>query len=108
MVSPKWRLSRAKIGGRRLERHGDAIHAIAQAVRTRSVIEHMAEMSAAAVAVHLGARHGEKRVVRCADRIIEGLPEARPAGPAVELGLRGEQGQVAARAGEGSRAQLVI
>src|ERR1700680_4375230 len=89
---------------RGLERHGDAVHAIAKTGRGRSIVEHMAEMSAAAVAVDLGPLHRQKRVVRGADGAIEGLPEARPTGPAVELGLGGKQGQVAARAGERSLA----
>ena len=60
----------------------------------------MAEMAAAAAAMHLGARHEERPVGRGADRIRQRLPEARPAGAAVVFGVGREQRQVAARAGE--------
>ena len=48
--------------GRELQRH--AVHAVAQAGRLRAVVEHMAEMAAAAAAMHLGARHEERAVGR--------------------------------------------
>ena len=57
-------------------------------------------MAAAAAAMHFGARHAERRVLGFADGIVERLPEARPAGAALVFGVRGEQRQVAAGAGE--------
>ena len=51
----------------------------------------------------------KKRAVgRGADRVRQRLIEARPAGAALELGLRREQRQVAAGAGEGALALLAI
>ena len=55
--------------------------------RIRAVLEHMTQMPAATSAVDLGSGHSEQIVVGCADGIIEGLPEARPAGLAVVFGL---------------------
>src|SRR5262249_38602504 len=65
----------------------------------RSVVEHVAEVAAAAAAMHLGAQHQQRAIVRGADGILQRLVEARPAGAAVELGLGGEQRQGTARAG---------
>ena len=44
----------ASLGIRRHERQRDPVHAVAQARGRRPVIEHVAEMAAAAAAVHLG------------------------------------------------------
>src|SRR5689334_9182991 len=60
----------------------------------------MAEMAAAAAAMHFDPRHAVGAVLGAADRVVERLPETRPAGAAVELGVGGEQRQVAAGAGE--------
>lgn len=87
-------------GGSRVEGERDAVHAVAQAGRRRAVVEHMAEMAAAAAAVHFGADHPERRVGVGADRVVERFPEARPARMAVELGGRREQREVAAGARE--------
>src|SRR6185503_13061571 len=57
-------------------------------------------MSTAAAAVDFRARHPERRVLGFANGVIERLPETRPAGAALVFGLRGEQRQVAAGAGE--------
>ena len=57
-------------------------------------------MAAAAAAMDGSPHHAEGRVPGRADRILQRRPEARPAGAAVELGGRGEQVEVAARAGE--------
>src|SRR5260370_4139747 len=63
----------------------DAVEAVALAGRRRPVLEDMAEMPAATVAMNLGARH-EKAAVGCRfDRGVERCREARPAGAAVEL-----------------------
>src|ERR1700722_7577813 len=76
-------------GGRGPERHGDPVHAVAKTGRARPIVEHMAEMSAAAVAMRLGPLHRQKGVVRGADGAVERLPETRPSGLAVVLGLGG-------------------
>src|SRR5687768_16238133 len=60
--SAKARMARTRFmsgGLRRAELDGDAVHAVAQAGRPRPVLEDVAEMAAAAGAVHLGAAHEE-------------------------------------------------
>src|SRR6202020_2630239 len=84
-----------------------AIHAVAQAGRLRPVVEDVAEMAAAAAAMNFGPQHPEGAVLGLADRVVERLIEARPAGAALEFGLRGEQRQVAAGAGEDALAMLL-
>src|SRR5262245_28115339 len=64
-------------------------------------------MPAAPTTVHLRARHEEAVVLARAHGVVERLPEARPAGTAVELRLGGEQGKVAAGTGEGAATMLV-
>src|SRR5215218_6437092 len=90
------------------ERQGDAVHAIALAGGRRPVVEHVAEMAAAAPAMHFGAGNEQRAVHRGADGVFQRRREARPAGAALELGVGGKQGQLAARAGESSRALLGI
>src|SRR5215471_8683482 len=90
-----------------MEHQRVAIHAIAQAGRLRAVVEDMAEMAAAATAMHFRASYAVGAVFRRADGVFERLVEARPAGPAFELGLGGEQRQVAAGAGKGALAVLL-
>src|SRR6266851_4026336 len=85
-------LARLFSGGHEIERC--AVHAIAEPGGGRPVVEDVAEVAAAAAAVDLGADHEEATVARGPDGTLERRPEARPPGPAVELGLRGEQGQV--------------
>src|ERR1700752_3000585 len=67
----------------------------------------MAEMAAAAAAMHLDPRHAVGGFFGAAERVVERLPEAGPAGAAVELGVGGEQRQVAAGAGEDALAMLL-
>src|SRR5215472_12530629 len=98
----------ARSGVRRLEPQRDAVHAVAQPGRLRAVLEHVPEMAPAAAAMHLVAYHEVGGVARGGDRVLERLPEARPAGVAVELGRGGEQRQVAARARKGPGALLVV
>src|SRR5579883_1528488 len=86
---------------------GKAVHAVAQAGGLRPVVEDVAKMPAAAAAMHLRSQHPEGTVLGDADGVVERLIEARPAGAALELGLGGEQGQVAAGAGEDALAVLV-
>lgn len=75
--------------------------------RRRAVVEHMAEMAAAAAAVHLGARQEQLVVGPGADRVRQRLVEARPAGAAVELGRRRIEVEIAAGAGVDTRTLLV-
>src|SRR3954469_872300 len=67
----------------------------------------MAEMTAAASAMHFAAQHAERGVVFLSDRIRQRFVEARPAGAAVELGRRRKQRIAAARARECAGAFLV-
>src|ERR1700733_11119954 len=92
---------------RRVKHHSKAIHAVTKTGRLRSVIEDVAEMTAATAAVNFGAQHAEGTVFVLADRVLQRLIEARPAGAAFEFGLRGEQRQVAAGAGENALAMLL-
>ncbi len=95
-------------GLRRLEAQRQPVHAVAQPGRLRPVVEHMAEMAAAAAAMHFGPQHHEGAVLGGGHRIGQRLVEARPAGAAVELGLGGEQRLVATGASEGSLAMLLV
>src|SRR5262245_65983085 len=101
--------------GRRLRRavrwhelHGDAVHAVALAGTERAVVEHVAEMAAATPAMHLGAQHEQRAVVRRADRIGERRVKARPAGAALKLGVGGEQRKLAGGTDESALALLGI
>src|SRR5262245_47278698 len=90
-----------------MEDQRDTVHAVTPAGRLRAIVEDVAEMAAAAAAVHLGPRHAEGAVGVGADGIVERLVEARPTGAALELGLGGKQRQVTAGAGEGTLAVLL-
>ena len=83
------RCGRRGLAGMKIER--DAVHAIAQPGRLRSVVEDMAEMAAAALAMHLGASHEKAAVALGFDRVFKRLVKARPAGAAVEFGRGLEQ-----------------
>src|SRR5579872_6303032 len=76
--------------------------------RRRAVGEDMAEMAAAARAMHLGAAHAVTAVLGRFDRTIQRIVEARPAGAAFEFGLRPKQRLAAAGTGECAGAFLVI
>src|SRR5438270_559167 len=84
-------------GCRRWMKHeAEAVDAIAKAGRLRPVVEDVAEMAAAAAAVHLGAQHAVGAVLGLADIAFDGLIEARPSGAAFEFGFGGKQRQVTA------------
>src|SRR5690349_4141323 len=68
----------------------------------------MAEMAAAAPAMHLGAGTEPGLVGRSRDRVGQRLEEAWPAGAAVELGSGIIERQAAAGAGEDALAMLVV
>src|ERR1700730_12458538 len=90
-----------------MEYQRKAVHAVAQAGRLRSIVENVAEMTAATAAVDFGAQHPKGAVFGLADGIVERLITTRPAGAALEFRLRGEQRQVAAGAGEDALAMLL-
>ena len=86
-----------------------AVHAVAQAGGAGAVGEDVAEVAAAAGAVDLRARHLEAAVLLEADGgLVDGGGEGRPAGAAVELGVGGEEGDVAAGAEEAAGAVLAV
>src|SRR5690349_2779697 len=92
----------------RLEVQGHAIDAIAQMRGRRSVLEHVAEMAAAAAAVHFHTHHAETTVARGLDRARNRIVETRPAGAALEFGLGDEQRLIAAGAGETAGPLLIV
>src|ERR1700722_17418251 len=92
----------------RLEVHRHPVDALALVGRRRTVREDVAEMAAAAAAIHLGADHAVAPVLDGLGGAGLGIVEARPAGAALELGVRLEQGLAAARAREGAGAFLVV
>src|SRR6185312_2819753 len=94
------RFSLGRLRRRWMEGQRQTVHAVTQAGRLRTVVKDVAEMAAAAAAMHFGAQHAKGAVRGGADRVLERLIETRPAGAALELGLRREQRQVAAGAGE--------
>src|SRR5881397_3406025 len=85
----------------RLEVQRHAIDAITQMRGGRPIFEHVAEMAAAAAAVHFRAHHPEAAVAGGFDRARNRVVEAWPAGAALELRLRDEQRLPAADAGKG-------
>src|SRR5262245_41839144 len=75
------------------ERQRLGIHAIPQASRGGTVIEHMTEMAVTTGAQDLCADHAIAPVLMREDVLLsDGPEEAGPAGAGVELGARGEQG----------------
>src|SRR5690606_9411961 len=94
------------IGGDELQ--CQAVVAVALAGGRGTVVEHVALVAAAAGAMVLGARQDQLEVAPGFDRALDGLEEARPAGAAVELGARLEQGSAAAGTDERALAVLVV
>jgi hypothetical protein len=88
----------AAAASERLEGHRDAIHAVPQTGRRWSIVEHVAEVASASAAQNFGANHAQAGIWAFEHRVVDGLPEARPSGAAVELGVRGVEVQRAARA----------
>src|SRR4029077_1863191 len=76
--------------------------------RRRTIFKDMAEMTAAAAAMHFGADHAVTAIGRGFDRAGLGIIEARPAGAALELGLGNEQFLIATGAIEHAGAFFVI
>ena len=90
-----------------MEDKPEPINAVAQAGRLGAVVEDVAEMTAAAPAMHLGANHAVAAIDGLADIALDRGIEARPARAALELGLGRKQRQVAAGAGENALAVLL-
>src|SRR5262249_26567628 len=90
------------------EFQGHAVDAVAQSRGRRAVLEDMAQMSAAAPAMHLGAWQQQQVVGGGANGVRQRPIEARPAGLAVVFGFRREQRKIAARAGKRALALLVV
>src|SRR6185436_18002866 len=86
-------------GGDRFEDQRDAVDAVAQAGRRWAVIEDVAQMTSAAMTVD-GRAYAEAGIFHFSHRVVQRRPEARPTGATVELGGRGEEREIAARAGE--------
>ncbi len=78
---------------RRVEDQAKAVDAVAQSGRLRAVVEDVAEMSAAAAAMHLGADHAVGAILGLADIAFDRLVEARPARAALELGVEANSGR---------------
>ena len=71
-----------------MELQRDAVHAVAQTRRRRSVGEDMAEMPAAAMTVHFGALLADAVVVRRIDGVRQRFVETRPTRPTFEFRFR--------------------
>src|SRR5665811_586825 len=95
-----------RLGGDEFER--DAVDAVAQAGGLGAVVEHVAEMAAAAAAMDLVPEHAEGPVLALLDRALDRRVEARPARAGFELRLGFEEWQVAAGAGELAHALLFV
>ena len=85
------RVSQISLCGDKLQR--DAVDAIAQAGRLGAVLEDMALMPLAACAMDFGPWENQFVIGSGFDHLwIDWLPEAGPAGAAVELVLRRKEG----------------
>ena len=95
------------VSGHEAQRH--RVHAIAQAGRFRTVVEHVTEMRVAQGAAHLGARHAEHAILDLAHVLRrDGLPETRPAGAGIVFGAGIEQRVVATYAAIQARLMPVV
>src|SRR5215467_3436286 len=90
-----------------MECHCDAVHAVSQSGRLRSVVEQMPEMAAAAAAMHGRADHAVGMILGSPDCAIQRCPETWPTSAAVEFRLRRKGVLLAAGAGEIALALLV-
>src|SRR3954453_11810947 len=93
----------------RLQLQGCRVDAVAQSGRSRTVLEHMAEMAIALRAQHLGADHAVADVALFVDMALHcGRGKGRPAAAGIELGVGFEQRLAAAGAGVNARAVLML
>src|SRR5215470_10751154 len=81
-----------------MEVERDAIHAVALPGGFGAVLEDVSEMAAATAAMNFRSGHKKTSVGFGFDRAVERRPEARPAGAAVELGVRSKKRLAAAGA----------
>jgi hypothetical protein len=84
------------------------VHAVPQPGGLGTIVKDMAEMAAASAAMHLGAGHEKAAVGLRLDGVVDRCEEARPACPAVELGIRGKQWLAATGTVVNARAILLI
>src|SRR4029077_5695942 len=94
--------------GDRLEFQGDSIHAVALPSRLGPVVEHVAEMSAAAPAMHFRSWNEQAVIVGGADSVLDRREKARPASAAIEFGFGAKERQIAGRTSEQTGSMLVI
>src|SRR5262245_55949457 len=95
---------RAVVG---LQRERRGVHAVAQAGRPRSVLEHVAKVAATGRAHGLGPGHEERSIRLGGDgALVDRGEEARPAGPGLVLRLGAEE--LGATAGAAIRARSVL
>jgi hypothetical protein len=93
----------------RNELQGNAVDAVAEAGRSGAVIEDMSLMAAASSTVDFHPGHEKSGVRPFFHHLgIDRLPEAWPAGAAIELMFRGIGGQVTARAIIGARLVIFV
>src|SRR5262245_19076496 len=97
--------SRRRVGN---EFQCDPVDAVAQTRRRRPVLEDMAQMSATAPAVHLGARQQQEAIGGRTDGVRQRLIEARPTGLTVVFRLRREHRKLATGADERALAFLIV
>src|SRR5262249_35731397 len=90
------------------EAERQAIDAVAEAGRRRPVVEQVAEMPAAAAAVHLRAVHPERVSVIGADGVRQHIPKRRPAFTGIVFRSRAEQCEIAAVTLIGAFALLAV
>src|SRR5258706_15315502 len=81
-----------------LKCESDAVDAIAQARRLGTVIEDVTQVAATVIAGNCGSHHAEAHILGRPDSSLDRRPEAWPAGAAVEVRGRREQGEVPAPA----------
>src|SRR5262249_25354037 len=87
---------------------GDSIHAVALPIREGPSSEYVAEMTAAAPAIHFRSWNEQAVIVRGADSVLDRREKARPASAAIEFGFGAKERQVAGRTSEQTGAMLVI
>src|SRR4030095_9391509 len=76
--------------------------------RPRSIVEHVAEMTAAVLAVHFSANHEVAAILSCLDGVGHRCSKAGPPRSAVELRVGGKERLAAAGADEHAAAMFLI
>jgi hypothetical protein len=101
VTMPRRALIRQKI-------HRGAVDAIAQKCRRRPIRKDVAQMAAAAAAMHLRPRHAMASILGALHGAFEGIVEARPAGAAFEFFGRDEKALATSGADEGAGSLFMI